>query len=191
MSIADRTKSGDLAQPTARIELAPHRSMSTLGRRLVIGVFALGAALTVLRSAPALHLPLVIAQLLTVIALWSAFYLNNRAARFCETIEISPDEVVASRAGPSLQPSEQQTVTFNPYWLRIDVSSDRHVENRITLRQSDRCFSLGEFLAPAERKHIAEDLRSRIRIITSMSSPTINDSTGKRHAPGADKGAAS
>lgn len=140
--------------------LWPHRSLGPCGTGLVLGAASLGLALGLMGAPATVFWPLAIPAALTIAALGLAFWLNNRAARFHELIEIGPELVRVSRAGPA---AAAATVSFNRYWVRVCVTSDRYVENRITLTESGRCFSVGEFLTPEERADLAKALEQSLR----------------------------
>ena len=55
------------------------------------------------------------------------------------------------------QPARDPQVTeFNTSWVRVLLTDDRQVCNRLTLTESGRSVSVGEFLSPEERAQLAE-----------------------------------
>lgn len=146
--------------PVARFEIWPHRSLDARGTRLVLAIAALVVAVAFARNPHPSALPLIVGPLLAVAALAFAFRCNNRAAaRSGETVEIGPDVVrVTRRTGKGRQPP----VEFSTGWVRIALAQDRNVVNRITLRQSDRSASIGEFLSPEERAALAQELQAAL-----------------------------
>jgi uncharacterized membrane protein len=97
---------------------------------------------------------------LTFLGLALALWVNHRSARITEIIEINPDVVRVAHFGPATAPREER---FNPAWLRVSIQSDRTVANRITLHESGRSMSIGEFLSPQERVALAEALKASLR----------------------------
>jgi uncharacterized membrane protein len=147
-------------QPVASFEIWPHRSLDARGTRILLA-FAAVAGLVVFLGSPAPRaLPLLISPLLAVGALAVAFRCNNRAAaRTGEKIEIGPDVVkVMRRSGKgAVAPIE-----FSTAWVRLAVTQDRKVANRITLNQSGRSCSVGECLSPEERVELAKALEAAL-----------------------------
>ena len=139
-------------------EIWPHRSLDRRGTLAVLTGVAFGAVFILIRSPAALFCPLFVGALLPVGALALAFWCNNRAARFAETIEIGPDVVSVSRRGFK----GGSETTFTTAWVRIQLSDDRYMANRLTLAESGRRRSVGEFLSPEERGALAVALRARI-----------------------------
>jgi uncharacterized membrane protein len=82
------------------------------------------------------------------LALWR----NNRAARQGEVVEVGPDTVRVIRLGAQ---GPEGTVQFATGWVRVAVSHDRKIANRITLTERGRTCSIGECLSPDERRALA------------------------------------
>lgn len=136
-------------------ELWPHRSLSRSGVMLVIGAIAAGQILVIARTATPAIWPLLIPALGTVAILIAAFTANNRAAMVRETIEISGGRLKITRSARGKEPV---TVEFDPGWARLQLASDYYVEDRLTVSQSGRSMSLGEFLTPEERRALRDAL---------------------------------
>jgi uncharacterized membrane protein len=96
----------------------------------------------------------------TFFGLALALWVNHRSARMAEIIEINPDVVHVARFGPATARHEER---FNAAWLRISVRSDRTVADRVTLCESGRSMSIGEFLSPQERIALTEALKASLR----------------------------
>src|SRR5690606_6605278 len=131
----------------------PHRSLGAAGRAALLGVIALALAYIALRSPPAAFWPMAFGCGLTFAAIWLALASNTRAARMSEQVEIGPKLVRVHRLDPR---GRRSTVEFSTHWVRVTGSHDRNIANRITLAESGRSISLGEFLSPAERSNLAD-----------------------------------
>ncbi len=143
-----------------RLVLWPHRSASTGVTLTLLSVIAAGLAVPIAGIAGFAAWPLVVPASATVAGVALAFWCNNRAARFHEVIDVSPRAIRIERIGPVWARSG---VEFNPHWVRLTVETDYYLENRITLRECGRSYSPGVFLAPEERRSLAEALREGMR----------------------------
>lgn len=144
----------------ARFELWPHRSLGTRGKLAVVSIAAAGSLLPlVCMPQPAATLPIAAGALVTVAALALALWRNGEAAKSSETIVVRPDKVHVTRAD---RRAGSRTMEFTTGWVRVDCSSDAHVDNRVTLRESGRRCSVGEFLSPDERVMLAGALSRSI-----------------------------
>jgi uncharacterized membrane protein len=142
-----------------RIVVWPHRS---LGREGTLGVVALAAIgftiVTAWVAAPAgwfVVLPAIIAFASLAFALW----LNTRRAERVEVIDISASliQIMTSYLG-----RHHLVDSFNPHWVRIELSDEHKIEKRLILRESGRAVSVGDCLSPSERENLAADLRAII-----------------------------
>lgn len=152
-----RTESID--PPLHCFTIWPHRSLGAAGRAALLGVIALALAYIALRSPPAAFWPMVVGCGLTFGAIWLALTSNVRAARMSEQVEIGPKVVRVHRLDPR---GRRRTVEFSTHWVRVVVSHDRAISNRVTLAESGRSISLGEFLSPAERSSLADAIRASL-----------------------------
>jgi len=85
-----------------------------------------------------------------------------RAARISEKVEIGPRVVRVERIDSH---GRRRTTEFSTHWVRLVLSDDRDVANRLTLTESGRSISIGEFLSPAERKSLAAAIRSTLAAV--------------------------
>ncbi|MEZ5850043.1 MAG: DUF2244 domain-containing protein [Hyphomicrobiaceae bacterium] len=143
----------------AVFEIWPHRSLGRIGTILVVGLAAIGCGLVAARTATQ-ALPVTISALMASAMLAVAFWSNNRAARKSEAVRISPDRVIVTRTDRAGGP--RQVACFSTHWVRVVVSQDRDVTNRLTLTESGRTLSIAEFLSPEERGDLAESLKARL-----------------------------
>lgn len=144
----------------ARFEIWPHRSLDARATRIVVILAVALVVVAFIRSPSPYVLPLIIGPLLAVAALAFAFRCNNRsAARTGELVEIGRDVVrITRRSGGGVK----APVEFATGWVRLSITQDRDVANRITLRQSGRSCSIGECLSPDERADLARALENAL-----------------------------
>ncbi len=149
-----RQGSGD--ESVSRFDIWPNRSLDGRQIKVLLAITAVAVAFVLIRSAAIHHLPLVIGPVVTVSGLAFALWWNNRtAASTGETVEISPGIVrVSRRIGRRVHPPME----FHTAWVRLSVTDDRRVSNRITLSESGRSCSIGDFLSPEERLELARAL---------------------------------
>ncbi len=153
------TSQSSLPGSEAVFEIWPHRSLGRGGTMLVIGIAAIGCSLVAARTA-AQALPVTISAMMASAILGLAFWSNNRSARRSEAVRIGVDQVVVTRTDPH---GRRQVVCFSTHWVRVVVSQDREVANRVTLTESGRALSIAEFLSPEERADLADKLKARLR----------------------------
>lgn len=162
MAITRRTGVSGLseaAEPLRSFEVWPHRSLDRRGLRLLhLGVIAAFLVVIARNAGPAIG-PIAVACGLAYLVLATAFWANGRAARMAERIEIRPDVVRILRYGTATKPFSAE---FKTHWVRVVVSQHRDIGNRVTLRESGRSVSLGEFLSHEERLQLAAALEDEI-----------------------------
>lgn len=147
--------------PILQARLMPHRSLSPAGFAAVMALvgfisFVSGLAFW-LRGA----WPVAGFCGLDVAVMWCAFRANFRAARACEEIEVTFDEIRLTRVDARGNRVEWRC---NPVWAGLDI--DRHVDEGVTglaLRSRGQRQAIGAFLGPAERGAFAEVLAAALR----------------------------
>ncbi|MBL8906542.1 MAG: DUF2244 domain-containing protein [Rhizobiales bacterium] len=112
-------------------------------------------------------------------ALWS----NNRAANRRELIEITPRAVRVTRASPIAS----EAIEFDTARVRVGITSDFYVEDRLTLQEGMRSLTIGAFLSPSERRDLAtaleRSLRTRLASSDRTTSPDPSATTGSFRHP--------
>lgn len=100
---------------------------------------------------------------LDVLIIWWAFRANFADARQMERIRITEHELVLDRMRKD-KPKEQQR--FVRRWVRVELEEDRQREliGRLLLVSGATRVSIGDFLAPEERKTLASALKSALAI---------------------------
>jgi uncharacterized membrane protein len=145
--------------PTGREQfhavLLPHRS---LGRK---GFLTLMALVGTVSSATGLLFysigawPVAGFMGLDVLLLYGAFRLNYRDALLSETIKIDDDALTLTRIHPS---GRRESWSFNPYWVRIDLTEPLWRAGALALRSHGRRHVFGNFLTEDEKRAFAAAL---------------------------------
>lgn len=146
-----------------RATLTPHRSLTRQGFVIVMvlvvlvnlvvgGIFLAMGAWPVAGFAG-----------LDVLLIWWAFRANFADARQMESITITDHEVVFDRIRQQHPPEQQR---FVRRWVRVELEEDREREliGRLSLISGAQRTIIGEFLAPEERKTLANALRTKLAI---------------------------
>ena len=143
--------------------LTPHRSLSREGyltlMALVIAVNLVVAGMFVALGA----WPIAGFAGLDVLLVWWAFRVNFADARKLERISITEHELVLERESERQPPQQQR---FVRRWVRVELEEDRDREliGSLLLVSGPTRIAVGEFLAPEERKTLAEALESALAI---------------------------
>jgi uncharacterized membrane protein len=137
----------------------PHRSLGRGGTVALLGSVAIGFGYVVLATAGIEHWPVLLASVATGLGLAAALWCSNRAAVAREIIEVTPRVVRVTRIDRS---TIGEPVEFSADWVRIQVSTDRYLEDRVLLREGTRRLSIGGFLSPVERRSLADELARSI-----------------------------
>jgi uncharacterized membrane protein len=143
--------------------LTPHRSLSKQGFLVVMGFVVLvnlvvGALFMSIGAWPVAGF-----AGLDVLLVWWAFKANFADARCMERISITDHELVFDRLRGD-EPPEQQR--FVRRWVRVELEEDieRELIGRLSIVSGQIRLSVGEFLAPEERKTLAAALRNALAI---------------------------
>lgn len=97
---------------------------------------------------------------LDLLAIWFAFYINNRRARVHEVIELTDTDLKIKRTLPD---GHTESWRFEPYWVKLSLSEDTRTTNRLEVSLHEQSVSLGTFLTPAERKSLHRKLSNALR----------------------------
>lgn len=143
--------------------LTPHRSLTREGFLLVMALVVLvnlvvGGMFVLLGAWP-------IAGFagLDVLLVWWAFRANFADARKLERISITEHELVLDRESEKHPPQQQR---FVRRWVRVELEEDREREliGSLLLVSGRTRVAVGEFLAPEERKSLADALKAALAI---------------------------
>lgn len=143
--------------------LTPHRSLTRQG---FLAVMILVAAVNLLVGGLFMAIgawPVAGFAGLDVLIIWWAFRVNFADGRQLERISITEHELVLDRIRKDM-PQEQQR--FVRRWVRVELEEDREREliGRLLLVSGATTVSIGDFLAPEERKTLASALKSALAI---------------------------
>lgn len=160
---ADMTATGPDARsepPVLTVTLWPNRSLTSRGGAWIIGVATAGMALPLLALGGTAAgwglMPFPIAALL---GLYFAIRRNCLDGRMTEELRLWPDLITVVRRDPSGGVRSWQA---NPFWVRLRLIEDAHVEKYLTLEGNGREIELGSFLSPWERETLYNELRTAL-----------------------------
>ena len=139
--------------------LHPHRSLGPDGFVIVmvfISVisFVAGVAFLIMGAWPVLGF-----FGLDVLLIYWAFKVNYRAARMCETVDVTDDTVIVRRYD---RKGGVREWSFQPYWLRVEMREDEDTCGPLTLTSHGRRLIIGAFLCADERREFAHALRAAL-----------------------------
>jgi uncharacterized membrane protein len=137
--------------------LVPHRSLSPEGFKwLIRGAIAanllIGLPMLLLGAWPVLGF-----MGLDVWLLWFLFKRSYLDARRSETLLLTDRELIVDRVAPH---GEREQHRLDAYWLRVDLLG-KDSERLVLVSRGNRVV-IGRFLAPAERRRVAEQLKAAL-----------------------------
>lgn len=148
--------------PIFECVLRPHRSAKTQSASIVVGavafvLFTVGVAFLLAGAWPVLFF-----FGLEVALLGTALTINHRLARACEMIALTETELTVRRIDHR---GRRECWSFQPYWLKV-----RHdfADAPVELSSHGRSVAVGGFLAPGERRKLAEALRSALAPLSGI-----------------------
>jgi uncharacterized membrane protein len=143
--------------------LTPHRSLSKQGFVVLMIIiaavnFAVGTLFMAIGAWPVAGF-----AGLDVLLMYWAFKVNFASARQMEIISVTEHELVFDRVSKPGRSSQQR---FNRRWVRIELEEDaeRELIGRLSLVSGQSRIAVGDFLAPEERKTLAQALRQAVAI---------------------------
>lgn len=158
VSMSDPFKRSD--PPVWRVRLWPHRSLSPEGFRWIMMLTAGGLCLPLVALAPTgASLALAPYAAAAFGMLWLFLKVSYLTGRLTEELLLWPDAIAVERREPM---GKVRRWTANPYWVDIDTTNTREIQNYLTLRGGGRKIELGAFLTPEEREELAGELRRQI-----------------------------
>lgn len=141
--------------------LKPHRSLSPRGFAVLMAVvggilFVFGAFFLAIGAWPVFGF-----LGLDVLILYLAFRRNFADAEVREVVEVTGHEVVLYNGRPAISLSERR---FPRPWVRVDLDEDpeRDVIGSLALVYAGRRTEFASFLAPEERKSLADALKAAV-----------------------------
>ncbi len=96
---------------------------------------------------------------LDVLLLYWAFRINYRNAREHEVLRLTGDALTVDKV--SIR-GEHRQWRLQPFWLRVVLEEKDEDENRLYVTSHGRSVPLGTFLAPQERRTLAQALKDAL-----------------------------
>jgi uncharacterized membrane protein len=96
---------------------------------------------------------------LDVLLIWLAFRVSYRSGRLVETVKLTDAALDVRRVDAY---GRGFAWRVPPTWLRVEVSNPDEHDCAVTLRSHGESLVLGAFLAPKERKDLADALRAAL-----------------------------
>ena len=140
-------------------ELRPHRSLSALGFRILMGgagalFLAVGTVFFIAGAWP------VVGFLgLELALLYGAFKVNYARARSREYLLLSENALVVRRVDPARR---ERVWRLQPTWLRVAMPVPESDRDQLVLSSHGRRLTIGAFLAPEQRVALAVALRAAL-----------------------------
>ena len=140
--------------------LSPHRSLSSTGFAIVMGVlagvsFVVGVSFLMMGAWPVFGF-----FGLDVALVWLAFRVNYRDARAYEDIRVTPS--VLSVRQVSAKGAARET-DFNPRWVRLEKTEDElYGVTRVALMSRGILLIVGAFLPPFYKGELAKCLAAAL-----------------------------
>ena len=140
--------------------LSPHRSLSSTGFAIVMGVlagvsFVVGISFLMMGAWPVFGF-----FGLDVALVWLAFRVNYRDARAYEDIRVTPS--VLSVQQVSAKGTARET-DFNPRWVRLEKTEDElYGVTRVALMSRGILLIVGAFLPPLYKSELAKRLSAAL-----------------------------
>lgn len=148
------------APPVWSVTLWPHRSMNPRHFRWFLLVLA---AIVILPLSPVLggaaFWIVGLFLLVDLALLYAMMQLTYRSGRLREHVQLWPDRLRVERVEPN---GAQQVWEANPHWVRVSLIPTKRVRDYLVLSSAGRDIELGAFLTPAERRDLADELRSKL-----------------------------
>src|SRR3954469_14867240 len=133
--------------------LRPHRSLSPVGFKWLIRAVLLANLLVALPMYWLGAWPIAGFCGLDVALLWWLFDRNYFDARRSETLTLTDRELVVERIAPD---GEREEHRLDAYWLKVETGE------RLVLTSRGNRVVIGRFLAPEERRKVADDLKAAL-----------------------------
>ncbi|MFW5679757.1 MAG: DUF2244 domain-containing protein [Pseudomonadota bacterium] len=97
---------------------------------------------------------------LDLLALGLALRITARRARRSELIRLDASGLEVRRLGPD--GAILQAIALDPYWVRVELDERRLHDPQLALRSHGQRVLIGTFLAPAERRTLADTLNAAL-----------------------------
>ena len=133
--------------------LRPYRSLSPVGfkwliRAVIAANLLIGLPMYLLGAWPVAGFAGI-----DVALLWWLFNRNYLDARRSETVRLTDRELVVERIAPD---GEREEHRLDAYWLKVELGE------RLAVTSRGNRVVIGRFLAPDERRRVADDLKAAL-----------------------------
>jgi uncharacterized membrane protein len=146
----------DLSPPFFERVLLPHRSLPHRSFHVMMSILGLASLAVGIGFVSIGAWPVSGFFGLDVALIYLAFRLNYRRARRSEILRLAGDAFIVERINVC---GNRQVWRFQPFWLRV-VLEERDVDsNRLYVASHGRFLAIGDFLAPAARRELADTIR--------------------------------
>ena len=139
--------------------LYAHRSLARKSFNRMILILAGFCVFAAIRFIMIGAWPVVIFVAIDLIALWLAFFLNYRAARAFETVQLTDRDLILTRVSAN---GRAVSWRFEPYWVSIKVRERGEDKNELYLRSHGETVYFGDCLMPDERREFKTALENAL-----------------------------
>ncbi len=149
------------AKPLFAATLTPHRSLTPMGKRVVIALVAALALVPGIVFYLAGAWPVVGFMGLDVLAIWGALTLSMRSGKVHEVLTLWPAALELTRVDAK---GKEEKLSFVPQQVRFVI--DRDYNERVTalwLKTADQRTPLGAFLSPDEKLSLSKVFGTALR----------------------------
>ncbi len=138
--------------------LRPHRSLSPNGFLILMGVLGLvsllvGTVFLIIGAWPVFGF-----FGLDVLIVYLAFRANFASAQIAEHIVMDEQELSVTRT----ETKKTARWSFQPAWVQVGLDTPTRHHSRLWLGSHGKRLTIGAFLAPSERKEVADALKSAL-----------------------------
>jgi len=133
--------------------LTPHRSLSLVGIRRVVALYATLAAIPGLYFFLTGAWPIVGFLGLDALALYWALSASLKSGKTFEEVTLWPDSLEVRHVTAR---GRERRHAFNPFWVRLDVTKDHEQRvTRLALKNRGEVLEIGAFLNPDDKASFA------------------------------------
>ena len=145
--------------------LRPHHSANRRTINWLLGILFVAFAITGIGFSLIGAWPVMGFFGLNIALLVGAFYLNTRAGRASEVIDLTAEELTVRRIDPWGRENEW---SFQTQWLHITMRAAPYGLDQLEVRSHGRTLVIGKFLSPEVRQRVCDNLR---QALTNLDGP--------------------
>lgn len=149
------------AKPIFAATLTPHRSLSSIGKRWVIGLVSAMALVPGVLFYVAGAWPVLGFMVLDVLAIWAAMALSMRSGKLQEVLTLWPGTLELKKIDAK---GHEEIMSFVPQTVRFVI--DRDYEERVNglwLKEQNRRVALGAFLSAEDKQSFSKVFGTALR----------------------------